>query len=71
MLSYKTHLMNPDTPLCEYHLEDHCYIDLSVEGVGGGGGNDSTKAHNMYMSSISHDFIYYVHASINSKLKYM
>ena len=43
MLSYKKHLMNPDTPLCEYCLEDNCYIDLSVKGVGGGGGSNSAK----------------------------
>ena len=61
MLSYKMQMMSPDTPLCEYHLEDHCYIDLSVKGVGGGGGNDSTKAH-IGMSNILHDCIIYVHA---------
>ena len=45
--------MNPDTPLCEYNLEDHCYIDLLVKDVGGGGENDSTKAHTG-MSNILH-----------------
>ena len=41
MLFYKTHLLNPVTPLRVYCLEDGCSIDLSVKGVGGGGETDS------------------------------
>ena len=46
MLSYKSHLINPDTPLREYRLEDNSSINLSVKGVGGGGENDSKGISN-------------------------
>ena len=41
LINNKMRLLHPDIDLQHYDLENGCCIDLSVKGVGGGGGSDT------------------------------